>query len=143
MASSSSHARDEIDPMQGQSSALRSTAMEAKAIDFSSLDLDAFLDHPLMKREGATWTSHGWTVAVYEPAANWEEASVTVKCKEGHEKTCKANWYLSHPFPSIFNCKFCDAKPGQVVEGFLSFKRLDYVLFYPRPGIDNQCVSGR
>lgn len=33
--------------------ALTSTAQEAKKIDFSKLDLDTFLAHPLMKREGA------------------------------------------------------------------------------------------
>ena len=117
MAASSIHAGDDTDSL------LRSTAMEAKSIDFSSLNLDAFLSHPLMKREGATWASHGWITSVYEPGPTWEQASVTVKCKKGgHEKTCQANWYLSHPFPSIFGCKFCEAKPGDVVEAFLSYK---------------------
>ena len=72
----------------------------------------------------------------------------TFKCREGHKKTCNARWFLSHPFPSMFSCKFCEAKPGhepgEVVNAYnLIYKQLDYVLFYPRPGIDNQCVMGR
>ena len=132
--SSSLHAgiRDASGPMHGSTSLL-SAAVESKRIDFSKLELDSFLAHPLMKREGAVWAANGgWTTAAYEPGATWEVAGVTVKCLKGHEKTCKAQWYLSHPFPSIFGCKFCDARPGEIVDGFLAFQRLDYVVFYPR-----------
>eukprot|EP00798_Chlamydomonas_sp_ICE-L_P024374 gene24374-9984_t len=141
----------EAGPESGDEESLElSVHKQFQAIDFSALTLEEFKALPLTQRECKIWAANGgWKIDGYEAGASEEDS----RQQSGLQHVSNPN--SIHPSihfqaspkatigrPACFKCKFCE-NMSSVVKDFLAYKRLDYVIFVPTPGLNNNVSLGR